>query len=214
MVNSSILALLPHSRPPPPSARFAHFLFFICPSVHLNYTFKANFLKFKDICRRKIAFLKEIFSFFWGGGLLFYSFHTFPIIYKHLIRLICLTVRNGIPSIFRLRKRRSSIGMNKNFLLFRVARNFFSRKMATLSPKLPHLEQDTLGVVGTRHGHWQCCGSGSTCFWASWIRIRLHWSEVWIRIWIRILLSLKVDGNEKLGGLRFLQLLGIGLGPW
>jgi hypothetical protein len=25
---------------------------------------------------------------------------------------------------------------------------------------------------------------------------------------------LKVDGNEKLGGLRFLQLLGIGLGPW
>jgi hypothetical protein len=26
--------------------------------------------------------------------------------------------------------------------------------------------------------------------------------------------SLKVDGNEKLGGLRFLQLLGIGLGPW
>ncbi len=26
--------------------------------------------------------------------------------------------------------------------------------------------------------------------------------------------SLKVVGNEKLGGLRFLQLLGIGLGPW
>ncbi len=25
---------------------------------------------------------------------------------------------------------------------------------------------------------------------------------------------LKVDGNEKLGGLKFLQLLGIGLGPW
>ncbi len=25
---------------------------------------------------------------------------------------------------------------------------------------------------------------------------------------------LKVVGNEKLGGLRFLQLLGIGLGPW
>ncbi len=44
----------------------------------------------------------------------------------------------------------------------------------------------------------QCCGSGSTgsgstCFWASRIRIRIHWSEVWIRIrillWIRILLS-------------------------
>ena len=27
-------------------------------------------------------------------------------------------------------------------------------------------------------------------------------------------LRLKVDGNEKLGGLKFLQLLGIGLGPW
>ncbi len=26
--------------------------------------------------------------------------------------------------------------------------------------------------------------------------------------------NLKVVGNEKLGGLRFLQLLGIGLGPW
>jgi hypothetical protein len=33
----------------------------------------------------------------------------------------------------------------------------------------------------------QCCGSGSTCFWASWIWIRIHLSEVWIRI--RILLS-------------------------
>jgi hypothetical protein len=27
-------------------------------------------------------------------------------------------------------------------------------------------------------------------------------------------LSLKVVGNEKLGGLKFLQLLGKGLGPW
>ena len=26
--------------------------------------------------------------------------------------------------------------------------------------------------------------------------------------------NLKVVGNEKLGGLKFLQLLGIGLGPW
>ncbi len=33
----------------------------------------------------------------------------------------------------------------------------------------------------------QCSGSesGSTCFWASWIRIRIHQSEVWIRIRIR-----------------------------
>jgi hypothetical protein len=29
-----------------------------------------------------------------------------------------------------------------------------------------------------------------------------------------ILKLLKVVGNEKLGGLKFLQLLGIGLGPW
>ncbi len=29
-----------------------------------------------------------------------------------------------------------------------------------------------------------------------------------------LVIILKVDGNEKLGGLRFLQLLGIGLGPW
>ncbi len=37
----------------------------------------------------------------------------------------------------------------------------------------------------------QCCGSGSesgsTCFWASWIRIRINQSEIWIRI--RILLT-------------------------
>ncbi len=38
----------------------------------------------------------------------------------------------------------------------------------------------------------QCCGSGSTgstCFWASWIRIQIHQSEVWIRLRIWILLS-------------------------
>jgi hypothetical protein len=28
------------------------------------------------------------------------------------------------------------------------------------------------------------------------------------------IVHLKVVGNEKLGGLKFLQLLGIGLGPW
>ncbi len=44
-------------------------------------------------------------------------------------------------------------------------------------------------------GNMQCCGSGfesgsgSTCFWVSWIRIRIHQSEVWIRIRIWILLS-------------------------
>jgi hypothetical protein len=43
---------------------------------------------------------------------------------------------------------------------------------------------------------YQCCGSGSetgsesgsgsTCFWASRIRIQIHYSEVWIRIRVRI----------------------------
>jgi hypothetical protein len=47
----------------------------------------------------------------------------------------------------------------------------------------------------------QCCGSesgssGSTCFWASWIRIRIHLSEVWIRI--RILLSLSQNSKKTL----------------
>ncbi len=43
--------------------------------------------------------------------------------------------------------------------------------------------------VGGHAGVWalpsrQCCGSGSTCFWASRVRIQL--SEVWIRIRIQI----------------------------
>jgi hypothetical protein len=43
-------------------------------------------------------------------------------------------------------------------------------------------------------------GSGSTCFLASRIRIRIHYSEEWIRIWlwiwIRILLS-SCKNNKK-----------------
>ncbi len=31
---------------------------------------------------------------------------------------------------------------------------------------------------------------------------------------VHYLIPLKVVGNEKLGGLKFLQLLGIDLGPW
>jgi hypothetical protein len=34
-------------------------------------------------------------------------------------------------------------------------------------------------------GEEQCCGFGSVgavCFWASWIRIRIHYYEVWIQI--------------------------------
>jgi hypothetical protein len=46
----------------------------------------------------------------------------------------------------------------------------------------------------------QCCGSesgstGSTCFWAFWIRIRIHQSEVWIRIWILLSPSKKSKKN-------------------
>ncbi len=55
---------------------------------------------------------------------------------------------------------------------------------------------------------YQCCGSesgsiGSTCFWASWIRIRIriHKSEVWIRIrilfWIRIRILLSLSNYSK-----------------
>ncbi len=52
----------------------------------------------------------------------------------------------------------------------------------------------------------QCCGSGSgstgsTCFWASLIRIRIHLSEVWIRIrillWIRIRILLSWSKCSK-----------------
>ncbi len=52
----------------------------------------------------------------------------------------------------------------------------------------------------------QCCGSesgstGSTCFWASWIRIRIHQSEVWIRI--RILLSPSKKSKKNLASYCF-----------
>jgi hypothetical protein len=59
---------------------------------------------------------------------------------------------------------------------------------------------------------YQCCGSGSksgsTCFWAS--RIRIHFSEVWIRIrillWIRILLSLCKNSKKNLDSYYFATL--------
>ncbi len=44
--------------------------------------------------------------------------------------------------------------------------------------------------------------------------IYLEKDGYYVYISTRILILLKVDGNEKLGGLKFLQLLGIGLGPW
>jgi hypothetical protein len=46
----------------------------------------------------------------------------------------------------------------------------------------------------------QCCGSGSTCFWTS--RIRIHWSEVWIRI----LLSSCKNSKKKLDSYYFVTL--------
>jgi hypothetical protein len=48
----------------------------------------------------------------------------------------------------------------------------------------------------------QCCGSGSTCFWAS--RIRIHLSEVWIRI--RILLSTCKNSKKNLDSYYFVTL--------
>ncbi len=51
-------------------------------------------------------------------------------------------------------------------------------------------------------------GSGSTCFWAS--RIRIHKSEVWIRIrillWIRILLSSCQNSKKNLDSYYFVTL--------
>ncbi len=60
----------------------------------------------------------------------------------------------------------------------------------------------------------QCCGcgsesgsTGSTCFWDSWIRIRIHYSEVWIQIRIRlririwILLSPSKNSKKNLDSL-------------
>ncbi len=41
----------------------------------------------------------------------------------------------------------------------------------------------------------QCFGSGSTCFWASWIQI--HSSEVWIQIRLRIWILLTLCKNSK-----------------
>jgi hypothetical protein len=39
---------------------------------------------------------------------------------------------------------------------------------------------------------------GSVCFWASWILIRIHQSEVWIRIRIWILLSSSKNSKKNL----------------
>ncbi len=65
-------------------------------------------------------------------------------------------------------------------------------------------------MVPDPHRKYQCCGSGSesgsTCFWASWIRIRIHWSEVWIRIRIRILLSSSKNCKKSLDSYFFVTL--------
>ncbi len=50
-----------------------------------------------------------------------------------------------------------------------------------------HLHPVVHQPTGRENAHRQCCGSGSgstgsTCFWASRIRIRIHSSELWIRI--------------------------------
>jgi hypothetical protein len=54
----------------------------------------------------------------------------------------------------------------------------------------------------------RCCGSRSTCFWASWLRIRIHQWDVWhlgkvndkngrIRIRVRIRIHLKMSWIRK-----------------
>jgi hypothetical protein len=69
--------------------------------------------------------------------------------------------------------------------------------------------------INDAHPDYQCCGSesgstGSTCFWAFWIRI--HLSEVWIRIririllWIRILLSSCKNSKKNLDSYLFVTL--------
>jgi hypothetical protein len=72
------------------------------------------------------------------------------------------------------------------------------------------LELDTKAAA-VRQLRDQCCGSGSTgstCFWASRIQIRIHLSEVWIRIllWIRIVLSSCKNSKKSLDSYYFVTL--------
>jgi hypothetical protein len=53
----------------------------------------------------------------------------------------------------------------------------------------------------------QCSGSGSTCFWAS--RIRIHYPEVWIRLRIRILLSSSKNSKKNLDSHCFVTSFGL-----
>jgi hypothetical protein len=79
--------------------------------------------------------------------------------------------------------------------------NKYSRISSHLGEKFVQSSKRKLVPTSASTVH-QCCGSGSesgstgsTCFWASWIRIRIHQSEVCIRIRIWILLSLvKIPG--------------------
>ena len=80
-------------------------------------------------------------------------------------------------------------------------------------PTLAAVGSHALDLKKTRKDHnlsYPCCGSGSTCFWASRIRIRIHWSEVWIRIrillWIRILLLLCKNSKRNLDSYYFVIL--------
>ncbi len=75
------------------------------------------------------------------------------------------------------------------------------------SPEIGLVEQSLMSIriaEGTQifKCRLQCSGSGftrSTCFWAPWIRIRIHQSEVWIRIrlWVRIRILLSSCKNSK-----------------
>jgi hypothetical protein len=49
--------------------------------------------------------------------------------------------------------------------------------------------------------------TGSTCFWAS--RIRIHKSELWIRIRLRILLSSSKNSKKNLSSYCFVTFFGL-----
>jgi hypothetical protein len=63
--------------------------------------------------------------------------------------------------------------------------------------KKEFLKGTSQGKKKNRHSYWHCCGSGSRCFWPSWIRIRR--SEVRIRI----LLSSSKNSKKNLDSFCF-----------
>ncbi len=87
----------------------------------------------------------------------------------------------------------------------------FGKESGSADPVYGYADPDTCVIIGCvfgilKVGLNQCSGSesGSTCFWASWFRIRIHQSEVWIRI--RILLSSCKNSKKNLDSYYFVTL--------